>query len=166
MNNDLMMAVLLSSCLTGCATIFGGSKYVANVVVEHHPNASIVYNGKNRGNGNATFKINRRDANKVAIVVKEKGCETQVFNYNHRELRGWTLGTPIGISAGYSSFINLFARLDGANGAELTGLFVGNMIMLAGIPIGVDALTGAYWRPDISVEKGITRVDMNPMSFS
>jgi len=164
--NYYAMVILLSSCLSSCATIFGGSKYVAHVKIDNHPNATISFNGQIRGKGEASFKVWRRDANKLNIVVKEEGCETQVFNYTHRASRGWTYGVPLGIAGGYSTFISLFYRLEGGSGADIAGLFVGNMVLLAGIPVGIDAITGAYWKPDVVADKGITKENARHYTYT
>ena len=46
---------------SSCATIVGGSRYIAHVTVQDHPNATIMYNNAIKGKGEASFKIKRKD---------------------------------------------------------------------------------------------------------
>jgi hypothetical protein len=77
--------------LASCATICGGSKYNANILVNGRPNAQIFHQGQAVGNGSASIKVNRRDANKFILTVKEQGCQDQTFRYTSRTFRGWAL---------------------------------------------------------------------------
>ncbi len=127
------LLILLSAVfLTRCATIVGGSKYYAHVLVNGSPNAEIIYQGQNMGRGGATFRVNRNHANRFSLVIRERGCEEQTFNYHSRIFRGWALvGTLLGWT-GVSS----------------------------GVPIpwglAVDLATGALWKPDV-MEKGVSK---------
>jgi hypothetical protein len=114
------------SCMlsSSCATICGGSKYHAHVLVNGRPNAEIVHDGIIRGNGTATISIKRNLANKFALTIREKGCEEQKFNYHTRTFRGW-------------AFLGTLVTWTGNVG----GVF---------IPWGlaVDLATGALWKPN------------------
>ena len=163
---------------SSCATIFGGSIYVAHIKVEKYPSASITYNGLERGKGEASIKVKRRDADKIAIVIKESGCETQVFNYSHRSLRGWTLAVPLGIGTPISL---LTAALSSANSsADNSGgnprgsadpsafpvTFIGTLLFISGPFIIPDLVTGAYWQPDVNAEKGVRKVDGSHYNYT
>ncbi len=118
--------------LNNCATIVGGSKYYAHVLVNGSPNAEIIYQGQSMGNGGATFRVNRNQANRFSLVIRERGCEEQKFSYHSRIFRGWAL---VGTLLGWT----------GVSG---------------GVPIpwglAVDLATGALWKPDI-MEKGVSK---------
>lgn len=133
----LLSYLLLSMCfMASCATIVGGSKYNATVTVPSHPNAQIDYNGVFQGTGKAHFKINRKDADKVKITVKEEGCEPQTNAYRGRVFRGWALVGTI---------------------FTWTGSFQSNETIIP-IPFGliVDGATGALWKPNPN-EVGISK---------
>ncbi len=118
--------------LTHCATIVGGSKYNAHVLVNGSPKAEIFYQGQKMGSGGATFKVKRNQAHKFSLTIKEPGCEEQKFDYHFRVFRGWAfVGTLIGWT--------------GQSG---------------GVPLPwglvVDLVTGAFWKPDFQ-EKGVSK---------
>lgn len=122
------MALMLFG--SGCATIVGGSKYSADVMVDDHPDADIFYNGRQYGKGFADIRIPRKEADKLTFTVKKDGCENQDFKYVSRKLRGWAIvGT-------------IFT-------------WTGNPIP---IPYGliVDLATGAVYKPDTS-EPGVRK---------
>ncbi len=117
---------------SNCATIVGGSKYYAHVLVNGSPNAEIIYQGQSMGSGGATFRVNRNQANKFSLIIKERGCEEQKFDYHSRIFRGWAL-------------VGTLVTWTGTSG---------------GVPLpwglGVDLATGAFWKPDI-MEKGVSK---------
>jgi hypothetical protein len=123
--------------LTSCATIIGGSKYNAHIVVVDKPNAKILYQGEVKGTGAATIKVKRKEANKFSFTVKEDGCEEQQFNYTSRTFRGWAF---VGSLLGW------------------TGAFY--------IPWGVatDLITGASWKPNTN-ERGISKEDYKNFKY-
>jgi len=128
------------SLITSCATIIGGAKYNAHVKVPDHPSAKITYNGTYQGEGNATFKIKRREANKFSVSVKEESCDEQTFNFTQRSFRGWAFfGTLVG----------------------WTGLYSGILLPWG---VAVDLATGALWKPNIT-EKGVTKFDMKNYNY-
>ena len=138
MKNLFYILVLLgiSGIFSSCATIVGGSKYVARVQVPDHPNAKIQYQGNFQGTGVASFKVKRKNADKFSVTIKEDGCEDQTKNFTQRQFRGWAFfGTVVG----------------------WTGFTKGSYIPL---PFGVvvDLATGALWKPDVN-EKGVVKVD-------
>lgn len=138
----LALAVLLSNC----ATIVGGSNYIAKVVVVDKPNAKIVVNGEQKGIGNATFMAKRSMADKVSITVQEAGCAEQTFKYQSRVFRGWAFfGTIIG----------------------WTGVLTSSDGTWVPLPFGVvvDLATGAVWKPD-DLEKGVSKIDYKNFLYS
>lgn len=126
--------------LSSCATIIGGSKYYAHIVVVDRPTAKIVYQGEVKGTGNATIKVKRTEANKFYFTVKEEGCNEQQYNYTSRTFRGWAfVGTIVG----------------------WTGLIQG-----IPLPWGVvtDLATGAVWKPNV-MEKGVSKEDYKNFKY-
>ncbi|MBN2614546.1 MAG: hypothetical protein JXR71_02525 [Bacteroidales bacterium] len=132
----LLMTVLFISTFSSCATIFGGSKYWAKVQVPDHPNAKIEYNGVYQGTGEASFMVKRKDADKVSVTVKEKGCTEQTSQFKQRTFRGW-------------SFVGSLVCW--------TGMVPGTPIPLPW-GIAIDGATGAWWKPDVN-EKGVMKQD-------
>jgi hypothetical protein len=127
MNKTIIsISVLALSYLTlsSCATIVGGSHYVAEIEVKNNPRAEIFYKDKNEGTQTARIRVLRREANKFSFVVKEKGCPDQTFNFRQRTFRGWALAGTILTWTGSTGVIPL--------------------------PWGVvlDVATGALWKPD------------------
>ena len=136
----LIPVVFGSLLLTSCATIVGGSKYNAHIVVNDRPNAKIIYQGQELGTGNATIKVKRKDANKLVLAVKEEGCPEQNFNYNSRTFRGW-------------AFVGTIVTWTGVlNGTPLPWGMV------------VDLATGAVWKPNVS-EKGVIKEDYKNFKY-
>ena len=134
----LLMLLVITGILSSCATIIGGSKYYAKVQVPDYPDARIEYKGYYQGNGEASFKAQRKEANNFSVTIKKEGCETQTTNFTQRSFRGLAFaGTVVGF----------------------TGFVPGTFIPL---PWGVlvDGVTGALWQPDIN-EKGVTKQDLN-----
>lgn len=125
---------------SGCATIIGGSRYYAHVIVVDYPDATISYKGNVKGNGYAAFKVPRKEANEFSVIVKEENCKEQTFDFTKRSFRGWAL---FGTITGWTGLIN-------------------------GIPIpwgiAVDGMTGALWKPDIT-EKGVTKTDYKHYNY-
>lgn len=133
---NLLEIIVLSAIFSSCATIIGGSKYVAKVQVPDHRDAQIEYQNSYKGTGIAVFEANRRDADDFSVTVKKEGCETQTKTFTQKSFRGWAF----------------------------TGSLVGWTGLVEGIPLPwgiiVDAITGAWWKPDIK-EIGVTKVDYN-----
>jgi hypothetical protein len=125
-----LVLIFVSSLLGSCATICGGSKYNASILVNGRPNAEIYYQGGVIGNGSASIKVKRSQANKLSLTIKERGCQDQNFNYTSRVFRGWALVGTLVTWTGTYDFI----------------------------PYGliVDLATGALWKPD-AAEKGVTK---------
>ena len=127
-----MFILLASAFLSSCATIVGGSKYNAVVIVRNHSDAKITYNGVYRGSGTALLMINRNHANAVSFTVKSEGCDERKYDFNSHVFRGWALlGTLV----------------------TWTGA-------AAGIPLpwglATDTATGAFWKPNV-MEKGVSK---------
>ena len=126
--------------LSSCATIIGGSKYNAHIVVVDRPNAKIVYQGEVKGTGNATIKVKRNEANKFSFTVREDGCNEQQFSYTSRTFRGWAfVGTIVG----------------------WTGLIYGIPLPWG---VAVDLATGAVWKPN-DMEKGVSKEDYKNFKY-
>jgi len=120
---------IVSGSLFSCATICGGSKYNANILVNGRPSAQIVYQGQSIGVGSASIKVKRKFANRFSLTVKERGCQDQTFDYVSRTFRGWALvGTIVTFTT--SDYVPY--------------------------GLGIDLLTGALWKPD-ATERGVTK---------
>jgi hypothetical protein len=134
----LMLAV--SSVLSSCGTIFGGSKYDAQVIVLNQPTADIVYRGEKVGTGSAFIIVKRKNANKFTFTVQKKGCEPQTYNYTRRAFRGWAF-----------------------SGSVFTWLL---FPILSYIPysVGVDFATGGLWKPSVR-EQGIVKLDSKNFKY-
>lgn len=128
----VFVLLLASSIFSSCATIVGGSKYTANVIVTNNSNADIKYNGREYGTGSAYIRVPRNKANDLSFAIKQEGCEEQVFTYSSRVLRGWAIVGTLFTWTGYP----------------------------LPIPYGliVDLATGAVYKPDIK-EAGIVKKD-------
>ena len=134
----VLLFILLPMWLTSCATVIGGSRYNAEVIVEGHPHAEIRYYGRPIGYGKAYIEIERRDADRVYFTVKENGEEAQDFVFSGRKFRGWAFVHSLLWFTGYY---------------KAPGVFLLN-------PWGValDGMTGSWWKPDDS-EPGIVKVN-------
>jgi hypothetical protein len=135
----LMLAML--PILSGCATIFGGSKYNAQVVVMNMPTADILYRGEKVGRGSAFIVVKRNDANKFSFTVQEKGCEPQKFKYTKRAFRIW------------AAIASLFWT------AQIKGTYI-----YIPFGLGVDFVTGAVWKPNIH-QLGIVKMDSKNFKY-
>lgn len=130
-----LSALLISGSIffSSCATICGGSKYNANIVVNEKPNARIFYHGREIGTGKATVLTKRKDANKFSFSVKEDNCEEQVYKFHSRTFRGWAM---VGSIVTWTVSVN--------------GVPV--------LPIGliIDLSNGSLWKPNV-YEKNIRK---------
>lgn len=136
----LCLVVMASILITSCGTIIGGSNYNAHILVENKPTAKIYYKNEFKGTGDATFKVKRKDANKLSIIVKDDGGQEQVFEYKSRKFRGWAFA-----------------------GTVLTWT---GMIGSIPVPWGIimDLSTGSLWKPDVN-EKGIIKEDYKNYNY-
>lgn len=128
------------SLLTSCASIVGGAKYNAHIHVKDHPNAKIMIDDQYQGAGNAVVGLPRRKANKLAITVKEEGCEEQTTHFEKRAFRGGAFfGTLI----------------------TWTGV-------ISGVPVpwglAVDLASGALFKPSVQ-EEGVSKVDYKNFKY-
>lgn len=127
--------VLISSSLlySSCATICGGAKYNANIVVNQKPNAKIYYKGEEVGTGKATVSLKRKEANKFTFSVKDANCEEEKFSFKSRTFRGWAM---VG---------SIFTWTITFNGVPV-------------LPIGliVDLSNGSLWKPNV-YEKNVSK---------
>jgi len=131
------VAIACSLSFTHCATICGGSKYYAHVVVNDKPNAKIMYEGYLEGTGKAVISVKRADAKRFAFTVQQEGCSEQRYQFKSRTFRGWALA-----------------------GTLLTWTY-------GPIPIGaiVDLSTGALWKPNVH-ERGIKKMDFKNFRYN
>ena len=132
--------IILSFMGSSCATIVGGSKYHASVLVRDHPNAKISYQGLQRGFGTAIFNVNRNQADKFSFTVKDGDCAEQQFDFRSRTFRGWAfLGTLV----------------------TWTGVIGGVYI-----PWGatIDLIDGALWKPNAK-EPGVIKLDYKNYTY-
>ena len=87
MNRNVFILIVATSLLfTSCATIFGGRKYNATIKT-NRPNAEIWFNNQFIGHGNGKLLVLRKDANKISIEIKERGCLDTQFFFSSRKLR-------------------------------------------------------------------------------
>jgi len=137
--NILLLAALVV-LFASCATICGGSKYNATVIVKDRTDALISYQGLQRGNGTATFLVRRKEADKFAFSVKVADCKEQQFFYRSRTFRGWAF---VGTIVGWTGYIG--------------GYY---------IPWGVftDLGTGALWKPNVN-EQGVIKLDYKNFAY-
>ncbi len=138
-----LFSVTIALSFSSCATIIGGAKYNAKVQVPGHPNAMISVDGQVKGQGEANFLVNRRDADKLSITVQEENCEPETTRFSQKAFRGWAfVGTLVG----------------------WTGVFPNTYIPLPW-GVAVDAATGAWWKPDIN-EKGVSKIDYDHFLYT
>lgn len=123
--NFLTILVLASLLHSSCATICGGSKYNAHIVVNNKPDAKIFYKGKEIGRGNATVVTKRMDANRFSFSVKQGDCEEEQYYFKSRTFRGWAF---VG---------SIFTWTVLVNGVP--------------IPVGpiIDLTNGSLWKPNV-----------------
>ncbi len=140
--NLLFAVILLVSCsmITSCATIIGGTRYNAKVYVPNHPDAKIRYQGLQRGEGEANFRVKRKDANQFSVTIEKDGCATITRDFTKRKFRGWSLV-----------------------GTLVTWTWLVGPVP---VPFGVilDGATGSWWSPDSS-EKGVTKNSIKDYSY-
>lgn len=124
----LFLCATFGLLFSSCATIVGGAKYNAHVQVPNHPDAKITVNGQYLGNGQVTASLNRRECDKVSIVVQEGDDEPLSVLFSGRKFRTGTLIADFFLPIPPGTFI-------------------------------LDAITGAWWRPDDG-DSRITRQDV------
>lgn len=127
----------VSTLFANCATICGGSRYYAHVVVKDKPNARIMYEGSLEGTGKAVISVPRKDIRRFSFTVQQDGCSEQRYQYKSRTFRGWALA-----------------------GTLLTWTY-------GPIPIGaiVDLSTAALWKPNVH-ERGIKKLDFKNFRYT
>lgn len=137
---SLVLTVTIPTLFSSCGTIIGGSNYNAHVLVDNNPSAKIYYKNEFKGTGDASFKVKRKDANKLSITVKQDGGQEQVFEYKSREFREWAF---VGTVLGWTGFIGAVP-----------------------VPWGIimDLSTGSLWKPDVK-EKGIIKEDYKNFNY-
>ncbi len=75
MKKYAILALLLSSLLTGCAAMFTGTNDNISVTTDSRNN-TIFVNNQAIGKGSANFVVKRKDLGKTVISVKQEGCQT------------------------------------------------------------------------------------------
>ncbi|MEQ8519618.1 MAG: SHOCT domain-containing protein [Cytophagales bacterium] len=129
------IAILCLGGFSSCATIFGGSKYIAHINVKDQRDAEIIYKKRTIGYGTANQLVPRREADNFTFTVSKEGCISQEYKFESKTFRGWSLVGSIIFWTG---------------------------IVSPGIPLpyGVilDGATGAWWKPNVA-EPGISKGD-------
>lgn len=139
----ILFDVVIALSFSSCATIIGGAKYNAKVQVPGHPNATITVNGQVKGQGEANFLVKRRDADKLVIKVQEENCEPETSRFTSKTFRGWAF---VGTVLGWTGWIP-------------------NTYIFLPWGIAVDAITGAWWKPDIT-EAGVSKIDYDNFLYT
>lgn len=141
-----LAATVVAVLLSNCATIVGGSRYVAHVVVVDRPSATIVVNGEQKGHGSATFLVKRNSADKFSFTVQEQDCAKETYTYTSRTFRGWAF---------FGSIVGWTGVLSSSDGTWIP------------LPWGmvVDLATGAVWKPNV-LEKGISKEDYKNFRYT
>lgn len=137
----IVICSFIAFSFSSCATIFGGARYNAKVYVPGHPEARITVNGQYKGDGEANFKVKRRDADELSITVQEQNCEKQTTLFTSKTFRGWSF---VGSLVGWTGMVGYIPLPWG---------------------IAVDAATGAWWKPDVS-EKGVSKIDYDNFLYT
>ncbi len=68
----IVSVLVVSSLLSGCATIFGSSSDIITISSKD-PAATILVNGNEVGNGSATYTLKR--GKQAVITASKKGCQ-------------------------------------------------------------------------------------------
>jgi hypothetical protein len=141
MEKIIRFSIIISCVIvSGCATIVGGSKYNAHVIINNKPNAKIFYQGEMKGYGDATFKVSRKKANEFSVTVEEGYFAKETFDYRSRKIRG---GALVGTILGWTATIGVIP-------------FPGGLLL--------DFATGALWKPNVK-EKGVTKLDYKNFKY-
>ncbi|MCX8472629.1 MAG: hypothetical protein ORN85_03170 [Sediminibacterium sp.] len=159
--NRSIFIIMVASCFlfSSCATIFGGRNYNA-IINTNRPNATIIVNNQFAGTGHGVVAVPRKDANKLNIVLKEKGCNDTVFSFRSRKIRGFALAGAIAPWAFFTTTLISLSNprtssiIDPYNSALFvyTGLYIS---ILSFYPSIVDfANFSTMYKPDI-LEKGV-----------
>lgn len=130
--NRLCVILIGAYLLSSCGTLIGGSRYYAHVEVKGRPEAQIYYRGVPVGKGAALLKLKRAHANRLSLLVKQDGCEDQVFTFQSRTFRGVPLVVDL--------------------------LWALPYVVVSGVFLIVDLGTGSYWKPNSS-ERGIEKMN-------
>lgn len=75
MLKKVLFVSVISIMLSSCATLFGGNRYVADVVVPGREDVGIYVNGKQVGYGSATFEQKRKQ--RLEVTLEKDGCTPQ-----------------------------------------------------------------------------------------
>lgn len=137
----IILLLFIAVITTSCGTICGGRMYHAHVIVKGDSNAEILYGGKIKGYGSATFKVPRFMANDFNLTVKGEGCEEQKFNFNKRKFRGWAFA---------GSLTNWWILVNGIPVFPL-GLFI-------------DLGNSVFWKPDDS-ETNVSKINFRHYNY-
>lgn len=144
----VLFLLFISISLNSCATIFGGSKFNAHVIVKNKPNASIYFDGEKKGVGEAEFLVKRRKSDKLEIVIKEKGNSDFVRLYDSKVAR------PGAVIEAVVDGIQMLGSILSSNGNTI-------VIPLAST---INLISGASWKPDVSNDE-ITKIDYDNFQY-
>lgn len=140
-----VISALLVSCsilYSSCATICGGSKYNAHIVVNKRPNAKIIYKGEEVGTGKATVSVKRREANRFAFSVKEENCDEENYRFKSRTFRGWAM-----------------------IGSIITWTVSVNGVPLLPVGLVIDLSNGSLWKPNV-FEKNVDKLNYKNFKYT
>ncbi len=161
---NIILFVIISIIFSSCATICGGKNYNA-LVKTNRPNAEIWINNNYIGHGYGQLSLDRINANRLNIILKEKGCEDTVFKFRSRKIRGFALAgaiTPWVVLAGsfYVLFNPAFQELSGDVYFPPIGFFYGLLFSSFTIPSSLVNLINfsTMYKPDID-EFGVYKID-------
>jgi hypothetical protein len=107
----LIPCLLAGAILAGCATITGGTRYNATIVVREDPSAEIIYQGQVLGKGSAVVQVKRSEADRFSYSVIKRDCEPVEFRYSSKAFRGWAC------FGSYMSFGLIGILVDALNGS-------------------------------------------------
>ena len=147
----ISIAIAFLILLNSCATVFGGAKYHAHIIVPNHPNVSVLLNGEHIGNSNSIIKIKRADASFLNFEVQKEGYVPENYYYRSKKVRG--------VAVGFSIFFSLFTRLTifSNNGVIYNRAFP--------IQIFIDMLNySSIFKPD-DKEKGLIKMNYNNYKY-
>ncbi|MES2479976.1 MAG: hypothetical protein V4561_12880 [Bacteroidota bacterium] len=138
----LVFLVSCSILYSSCATICGGSKYNANIVVNQKPNAKIFYKGHEVGTGKARVLVKRKEANRFEFSVKEESCDEEKYRFKSRTFRGWAM-----------------------IGSIITWTVSVNGVPLFPVGLVIDLSNGSLWKPNV-YEKNVEKQDFKNYRYT
>ena len=103
--NTIITVSIALSFLFSCATITGGRKYNAHIIVNNDDKATVEYNGEDfYRKGLGVFKVKRSKISSFSFIVKKGGCENQSFSFTEKTLRVFAFITSRCFNYRYSNW--------------------------------------------------------------